>query len=254
MVASPAKTAIATGLALMELVIALALSALLILGLVQIAAAASSSTRLQRNQAQLQENARIAFNSLSRVIRRAGFNPQPWNPQFPPLGLAEISLDDVSASGDRLAVRDWSDLNCFDNRNPDQDASGNPLFYIREFVFDVNADKSLTHLCRYGPSLTELTTQVRRQGFINNIEYFQILYGQDSDQDGNIETWVKAGSWDDIRHILGLRVGLLLSSPDSVVEAVPHHYDVLDSAVDRRADGKLRRVSEFTVAIRGRAG
>jgi type IV pilus assembly protein PilW len=241
-------------MALMELVIALALSALLLIGLVQIAAAAGSSTQLQRNQAQVQENARFAFNTLSRVIRRAGFNPQPWNPQFPPLGLAETSQDHVSANGDRLAVRDWSDLNCFDNPNPDEDASGNPLFYIREFMFDVNTDKSLTHQCRYGPSLTKLTTQVRRQGFINNIESFQVLYGQDSDQDGNIESWVKAGDWDDIRHVLGLRVGLLLASPDAVVEMVSQRHDVLDATVEKRADGKLRRVSEFTVAVRGRTG
>jgi type IV pilus assembly protein PilW len=254
MVASPFQAAVAAGMALMELVIALTLSALLVLGLVQIAAAASSSTQLQRNQAQVQENARLAFNTLSRVIHRAGFNPQPWNPQFPPMGLAETSQDHVSAAGDRLVVRDWSDLNCFDNRNPDQDTSGNPLFYVREIVLDVNSDKSLTHQCRYGPSLTKLTTQVRRQGFINNIESFQVLYGQDSDRDGNIETWVKAGGWDDIRYILGLRVGLLLSSPDAVVEPVSRRYEVLDSTVERRADGKLRRVSEFVLAIRGRAG
>jgi len=240
-------------MALMELVIALALSALLVLGLVQIAAAAGSSTQLQRNQAEVQENARLAFNKLSRVIRGAGFSPQPWNPQFPSLGLAESSQDHVSANGDRLAVRDWSDLNCFDHRNPEQDASGNPRFYIREFVFDVSTDRSLTQQCRYGPSLAELTTQVRRQGFINNIESLQVLYGKDSDQDGNIEAWVRAGEWDDIRHILGLRVGILLSSPDAVVEPVSRRHEVLDSAIDRRGDGKLRWVSEFVVAIRGRA-
>ncbi|MCJ7815043.1 MAG: PilW family protein [Xanthomonadales bacterium] len=238
----------------MELVIALALSALLVLGLVQIAAAASSSTQLQRNQAQVQENARLAVNTLSRVIHRAGFNPRPWSPQFPPLGLAETSLDNVSVAGDRLAVRDWSDLNCFDNRNPDEDASGDPLFYIRESVFDINTDKSLTHQCRYGPSLTELTTQVRRQGFINDIESFQVLYGQDSDQDGNIESWVRAGDWNDVQHILGVRISLLLSSQDAVVEPVSQSYNILDSMVSKQADGKMRRVSEFTVAIKGRTG
>jgi type IV pilus assembly protein PilW len=230
---------------LLELVIALALAALLVLGLVQIAAAASSSTRLQRNQAQLQENARLVFNTLSRVIHRAGFNPQPWNPQFPALGITEASLDSVTATGDRLAVRDWSDLNCFDNRNPVEDPSGNPLYYIRESVFDVNTDRSLTRQCRYGPSLIDMTTQIRRQGFINNIESFQVLYGLDADQDGSIESWVAAGEWGDLRHILGLHVGVLLASPDGVAEKMPQSYSVLDATVDRPADGKLRRVSEF---------
>jgi type IV pilus assembly protein PilW len=254
MVAPSLQDAAALGMALLELVIALALSALLVLGLVQIAAAASSSTQLQRNQAQVQESARLAFNTLSRAVHRTGFNPQPWNPQFAPLGLAEISVDNVSAASDRLAVRDWSDVNCFDNRNPDEDASGNPLFYVRESVFDLNTDKSLTRQCRYGPSLAELTTQVRRQGFINGIESFQILYGQDSDQDGNIETWVRAGDWSDLQHVRGLRVALLLFSQDAVVEPAAHSFNVLDSTVIMQADGKLRRVAEFTVAIKGRTG
>ena len=239
---------------LIELVIALALTAILVLGLVQIAAAASASTQLQRNQAQIQENARLAVNVISRAVHRTGFNPQPWSPQFPPVGLAETSMDNVSAASDRLVVRDWSNLNCFDNRNPDQDASGNPLFYIRESSFDINTNKSLTHHCRYGPSLTELTTQVRREGFINNIESFQVLYGLDSDQDGNIETWARAGEWGDSRYVLGLRIGLLLSSEEAVVEAVSRNYSVLDSTIAKRADGRLRRVSEFTAVIKGRTG
>jgi len=241
-------------MALIELVIALALTALLVMGLVQIAAAASASTQLQRNQAQLQENARLAVNVISRAVHRTGFNPRPWSPQFPPTGLAETSMDNVSVAGDRLVVRDWSNLNCFDNRNPDQDASGNPLFYIRESAFDISSGESLTRQCRYGPSLTELTTQVRREGFINNIESFQVLYGLDSDQDGNVETWVRAGEWEDSRHVLGLRIGLLLSSEEAVVEAVSRSYSVLDATIVKSADGKLRRMSEFTAAIRGRTG
>lgn len=251
---SKAGDGFASGMTLLELVIALALTAILVLSLVQIAAAASASTQLQRNQAQLQENVRLAIIVLTRVVHRTGFNPQPWNTQFPPLGIAETSMDNVSAASDRLVVRDWSDLNCFDNRNPDKDAMGNPLFYIRESSFDINTDKSLTHQCRYGPSLVELTTQVRRQGFVNDIESFQVLYGLDSDQDGNIETWARGGEWEDSRHVLGVQVGLLLSSEEAVMEPVSRSHEVLNSTIDKRADGKLRQVLEFTAVIKGRTG
>ena len=54
------------GMTMLELMNALALSALLLLGLDQIAAAAESSTRLQRNQARLQENAIEAITINSR--------------------------------------------------------------------------------------------------------------------------------------------------------------------------------------------
>jgi len=232
----------------------MALSAFLVLGLIQIASAASSSARLQRKQGQIQEHARRAVNTLSEVIRETGFSPEPWSELFPPLGLAEDSLDNVSTASDRLAVRTWSDLNCFNNRNPDTDSSGNPLFYIRESVFDLNSDNGLTLQCRYGPSLAELTTQVRRQGFIQGVESFQVLYGQDSDLDGIIESWVKAGHWEDTQYILGVMFGLLLSSQDAVAEAESKSYPVLDSTMSRSADGKLRRVIQFSAAIKGRTG
>jgi len=242
------------GMTLIELIIVIALSAFLILGLVQIASAASSSTRLQRNQAQIQEHARLAVNTLTDVIRQTGFTPQPWSEQYPSLGLAENSLDNVSAISDRLAVRSWSDLNCFNNLNPEKDSSGNASFYIREFVFDLNSDNGLTQQCRFGPSLTKLTTQVRRQGFIQGVESFQVLYGRDSDLDGNIETWVKAGQWIDSLNILGVKIGLLLVSQDAVSEKEPKNHVVLDSTLSSRADGKLRRMIQFTVAIKGRTG
>ena len=242
------------GLTLIELLVALALSTLLLLGLVQIATAASSSTQLQRNQARIQEHARMASKVLSAAVRQAGFNPQPWSAEFPAAGLAELSVDGVSRAGDRLAVRYWSDLNCFENRNPDVDEAGNPLFYIRESVFDMNTTQSLTHQCRYGPSISELTTQIRRQGFINEVESFQVLYGVDPGGEAGIEAWVKAGQWTDPAAVVGVRIGLLLVSTDAVVTPTAQRFDVLDATINRGADGKLRRVIDFSVAIKGKSG
>jgi hypothetical protein len=38
------------------------------------------------------------------------------------------------------------------------------------------------------------------------------------------------------------------------VEPVSQSYNILDSMVSKQADGKMRRVSEFTVVIKGRTG
>lgn len=242
------------GMTLIELVITMALSALLILGLVKIASAASFSTQLQRNQAQLQENARLAIRTLSRVIRQTGFNPRPWSTSFPPQGLSGASQDHVSSAGDRLVIRSWSDLNCFSNRNPETDSSGSPLYYIKESAFDLNSTKGLTRQCRYGPSQAELVTQVRRQGLIQGVESFQLQFGDDSDQDGAVDTWVKAGHWSDPDNVMAIRVGLLLSGEDRVVETKADTRAILDSMVHSVADGKLRRTIQFTTAFRGRTG
>ena len=241
-----------SGFTLLELVISMAVSAFLVLGLIGIASATSSSTRLQRNQAEIQEHARLAVNILSSAIRQAGFNPQPWSEDFPPLGITDDSLDGVSSVSDRLAVSGWSDLNCFGNRNPDEDPSGQPLFYFRESVFDMNSDHGLTRRCSYGPTPDDFTVQVPRQGFIQGVDAFQVLYGQDSDQDGVVDGWVRAGHWSDPADILGIRVGLLLSSQESVAEKESRTFDVLDTTVSKSGDGKMRRVTQITSAIKGR--
>ena len=242
------------GMSLLELMIALALSALLLLGLVQIASAAAASTRLQRNQAHLQENARLAITVISRYVREAGYNPEPWDPGRELSVLPDGNADSVTGKSDRLAVKSWSDLNCFDNRNAVLNALGQPAFFIRDVTFDLNSSRGLTWQCRYGPSEAEMVTQIRRQGLVQNVDSFQVLYGEDSDDDGLVDRWVKAGQWETPGRILGMRFGLLLSSEDKVAEKENHQFMVLDTALKKQADGRLRRVFEFAAAIRSRTG
>lgn len=242
------------GMSLLEMMIALTLSALLLVGLVQIASAAASSTRLQRNQAHLQENARLVITVISRFVREAGYSPEPWDPGRELSGLSDGNADSVTGKSDRLAVKSWSDLNCFDNRNPELNALGQPAFYIRDVVFDLNSTSGLTWQCRYGPSEAEMVTQIRRQGLVQNVDSFQVLYGEDSDDDGLVDRWVKAGQWDTPGRILGMKFGLLLSSVDKVTEKESHQFQVLDAVLKKPADGRLRRVFEFAAAIRSRTG
>jgi len=248
----PSVSGFCAGFSLLELLLAMALAALLILGLVQIVAAASAAGSLQRNQAQIQEHARLAIRVLSTAIREAGYRPEPWNDAFSPLVFPSENLDGASATGDRLALRTWSDLNCFGNRNPSVDSEGNPRFYIRESVFDVTNEHQLARRCRYGPSPGELTTQIRRQGLLPGVESFQVLFGEDGDSDGNIERWVTAGQWSDARQILGIRIGLLLASENSVVEPAAVQQQVLDVTTATPADGRLRRVFDFAASLRSR--
>ncbi|MEE8496583.1 MAG: PilW family protein [Xanthomonadales bacterium] len=242
------------GMLLAELLLAVLLSAFLVLGLVQIVAAARSSFRLQENEAEVQENGRHAIATLGVLIHQAGFSPQPWNESFKSQALTSDTRDRVSSRSDRLALRSWSALNCFDNRNPIEDESGEPAFFIRESVFDLNSRRDLTHTCRYGPTVAEFITQIRRQGFIRNVESFQVLYGEDRDHDGSIDRWVRGGQWSDEKQVLGVRLGLLLGSSDVVVEQVAQDFSILDFQHRTRADGRLHRLLEFTVAIKGRSG
>ena len=101
------------GLTLVELLVAVLIAAFLIMGLVQIVMAARGSFQLQENQAEVQENGRYAISTLARLIRQTGFNPRPWSENFGPHGLTPETRDRVTTRSDRLAIRAWSNTNCF---------------------------------------------------------------------------------------------------------------------------------------------
>jgi hypothetical protein len=236
---------------LVELMLALVISGVLISGLVQIASGARSSFRLQDNLAGMQENARYAFAVLRPAIMQAGFSPEPWRPEMQISALSPDTLDSVTARSDRLAVRYWSDLNCFENSNPVTDSSGIPLIFMKTSVFDLNDRMELTHTCRYGPDESNMKTQIRRHGLIQHVESFQLRYAEDSDGDNNADRWVRAGQWLDVRKVMGVQLGLLLRSPQAVVEAEQRTFSVLDVNLATPADGRLRRVFLLTTAIKG---
>lgn len=241
-------------MSLVELLVAMVLTAILLLGLVQLVIAAGSATLLQDNQAQLEDSTRQAEAQLRRAVGQAGYRPEPWNTVFDGMAVAPGTADGVSAHSDRLVVRGWSDLNCFDNRNPDMDAEGKPRFYIRESTFEMNGSAHLTRSCRYGPSDAGMISQVRRQGLVPGVESFQLLFGEDSDSDGSVDRWVRAGQWSEESHVLGIRVALLLAGPDRVMDPLEQRFEVLDAYRNRGTDGRLRNVLELSMAIRGRSG
>lgn len=240
------------GFTLLELMIALSLSALALLTIVQLVTSAGAATMLQDNQAILHDRMRYAERLLGRAVSEAGFTPQPWNSGFANTAVTGETADAVTTRGDRLVVRSWSDRNCFDNPNPDRDAAGNARFYLRQNRFDLNTSGQLTRQCRYGPSEGELVTQVRRQGLVPGVEAFQLLFGLDEDGDGAVERWARAGDWTDERQLRAVRAGLLLAGPDAVVGAKPESFNVLDATVRAKADGRLREVLEVTRALRSR--
>ena len=240
-----------TGMTLLELLIAMGLTSLLMLGLFHFASAAGSSNRLMENQAMLQDQLRVTRRVLARAVRQAGFNPNPWQTSQSINPLGEGTVNSHNAGSDRLVVKSWSDRNCFDNLNPVKNTEGDPAFHIRESAFDVSNDGHLTRDCRYGPALSDMTTQIRRQGLVPGIESFQLLFGEDTDANGNIDRWSLAQDWGEGNSVKGVRVGLLLASQDSVTDPVAHIYRVLDETKSTRADGKLRLNAEFVFALRG---
>jgi type IV pilus assembly protein PilW len=242
------------GFTLVELLLVILLSAFLITGMVQIVSAAGASFRLQDNRAEVMENGRHAMATIGRLVRQAGFSPQPWNDAYSREALTAATADGISNRSDRLAFRFWSDTNCFGNRNPVVNARGESVFYLRESLFDLNGNGDLAHTCRYGPSAAKLVTQLNHQGMIRNVDSFQALFGEDTIGDGQVDRWVKGGEWAGADRILAVRIGLLLHSSDEVLEVSRRTFDVLDQPYTTRLDGRHRQLFVFTSWIRGGAG
>jgi len=238
------------GMSLVELLVAMLIGAILLTGLVQIAAGARSSFRLQEALAEVQESGRFAIDTLGGILRQSAFAPEPWA-ESPALGLTPETGDDISRHGDRLVVRTWSERNCFGTLNAATGSAGLPEFYIRETVVEVNNTGSLIQSCRYGPAGRPAVTQLKRQGLVQNVDDFEVLYAEDLNGDGTPDRWVPAGLWQNERQVVGLQLAILLSSRESVAEPVVQLHNVLDKVVRSPADGKLRREFTYVQALRG---
>jgi len=237
------------GMTLMELVIAMAISAILLTGLVQIAAGARSSFRLQDALAEVQESGRFALDTLGSVLHQSDFRPEPWKFRLVETGIIDGTADQVSSTSDRIVIRTWSDRNCFGTLNSVPDASGQPAFFIREQLLDQSGSNQLAHTCRYGPAMDALVTQINHQGVVKNVESFQLLLAEDQDGDRSPDRWINGSERNALTPIVGLRIGLLLSSEEPVTEPSGQSFNVLDRVVSPGSDGRLRSVFVYSQAL-----
>ena len=240
------------GFTVMELVIAMAMAAILIMATIRIVQAASGSYRLQQNLGMMQENARFAFSMMKRELAPAGYQPAPWIAETEIEAIGDQSLDALSATSDRVSVRRWSNRNCFGNTNPELNEFATARFFLMEASFFVSSSGNFALTCRYGPSASELTTQINSLGLVRNAEAFQALYAEDSDSDGNADRWIRAGQWNDKANVMAIRLAILIASPEPLTPASAGHKTVLDIFMDTPPDGRLRRVYESTIMLEGR--
>jgi len=235
---------------LLEILLAVALSGVLMTGVVRLLTASLSAYRMQTNRSQMSMSGRLARDMLIEHIAQAGYAPEPWRGMLP--ALTADTLDGDPLPGDQLGVQRWSRRDCFGNDNPVTDSDDRPAFYLLQARFRINSAGNLALTCRYGPGPAQFKTQINNQGMVEGIESMQLLYAEDRDGDGIADGWVKAGHWLDERRIRAVRAALLLSTDEPVGQPAPGPLTLLDETVQRPADGRLRKVTTLTAAIRGR--
>ncbi len=236
----------------MEILISILLSSLLISAIGQLLAASVAAYRLQLSLGQLEESGRYARDVLTRHISQAGYRPQPWENPFQLPALTTETLDGSATSSDQLGLQRRSSQNCYGRENPIRDSTGQAAFYLLQVRFQINTSNNLAITCRYGPDATQLTTQINNFGLIEDVESMQILFAEDRDGDNIADSWVTGQAWQQERNIRAVKVALLLATKQAFDQTANGQITLLDETVNPPADGRLRRVSLLTTAIRGR--
>lgn len=245
------KRCATAGFGLLELLTALALGALLLAGLLQIASSLSAGFRHQSEANALAERARFAWQSLREAVEAAGFTPEPWTSGASPAVL-DVSRDAHNARGDRLALERRSDRNCYGNPNPVVDENGAAAYFLLRTSFEVRASGELAWVCDYGPEASSLVRQVNHLSIIAGVESFQVQYGVDADGNGAVDRWLRAGQWGEENRLRGVRFSLLLASPHPLGTTEGASFQVLEETISTPADGRIRQVWQGVISIGGR--
>lgn len=236
----------------MEVMIAIFLSTILTTGIAQLVSGSVSAYRLQLNQSHLEESGRYARDVLKSHISQAGFQPEPWLDEGQIPALTEETLNGTQLPGDQLGLQRWSRKNCYGNENPTTDSDGRPEFYLLQTRFHVNSRNNLAITCRYGPDMSQLSTQINNFGLVEGVESMQVLYAEDQNGDEYADRWVTGQAWQQESGIRAVKVGLMLTAQQVLDQSSSEKKILLDETITLPADGRLRRISTFTVALRGR--
>lgn len=236
----------------MEVMIGVFLSTLLMTGIAQLMSGSVAAYRSQLDQSQMEESIRYAREVLTSHISQAGFQTTPWLQAQGFSAVTSESVNGTSPKGDQLGLQRMSRYNCYGSENPVRDASGQAKFFLLQTRFSVNKSNNLAMTCRYGADTASLVTQVNNFGVVEGVESLQVLFAEDQDGDAVADHWVTAQAWQNESRLIALKVALLLKSDGPFKEVTNLPVTVLDETINPPADGRLRRVSHLTTAVRGR--
>lgn len=233
------------GLSLIEIMVAMALSLILLAGVSQIFLSSKTSYNLQDGLGRLQENARFALDILSHSISLTAYSGtlSPLDnaldstnskENFSPNPNLGFTVANNNAS-DTIEVHYKSNTDCLGNATGGE---AHDRFYVN------------------GSNLMCLGNGSATPGVIaEGIENLQILYGEDTNNDAIANVYVNADNVTDWNAIVSVRVAILVSSVQSVSVSTSDsriHVLLNTPAIGPIGDHVIRRTFGRTVILRNR--
>jgi type IV pilus assembly protein PilW len=224
------------GLSLVEVMVAIVISLLLLLGMTQMMIGNQETYRVQNTLQRFQENARIASVILSNAIGMAGFHLDPvadpllvFSPTNP-----VITGTGSGATPDVITVSYENDGTIFDCLGNTTGTATSPVLVSNTFSIDSSSN---TLRCSVNGGAA--------QALISNIENMAVRYGVDSSGDGSVDQYLwadeitAAGTWN---RVLNVGISVMAHSDDGVnPSAGSAFYSLLGAVVSGPPTGTDRR-------------
>jgi prepilin-type N-terminal cleavage/methylation domain-containing protein len=236
------------GFTVLEVMLALALSAVVLSALLVIVQGVTATLRQAQALDVLSSTARHVQAELTAVAAIGGAQADPVT------GASLPAVEDSRSgpAGDVLSLQAMTPRNCFDNHNPVRGVDGEPAWWLQRNVYEVRDGWRLVRSCFYGPVDGGAIRQLNAATLVEGVETLRLRFGIDTDSDRRLDRWVPANGWSQEKAVIGVRVGLVLATEHPVDADNVQGLSLFGQAQLPRDDGRARIAPTMTLPIRGR--
>jgi type II secretory pathway pseudopilin PulG len=249
---NPSAVHLQRGFTPVELLVGMAISLFLLVGLAQVFLGTRATTRVEENSARMQEAARIAIELASREIRKAGYvsdalqSRETIFPSDPPF-MATATLGGTTST---FVMRFQGAGDGFTRTCSGETVPTTAL-----------AQQTLTVAAPLGSTATELLCSARItngavagsvtvQSLAPNLEAMSILIGEDTDGDMQPDRYVAPATIANWENATSINIQLRMVSSEDFLTDAPQPYRDFSGALVTPTDRRMRRNFGTVLSLR----